>query len=143
MDIGPQNLTRTSGTPRALGPLPQHAPTVQPIMNPHTAQSGTYYSFASDEPYALFLVDHSYLTCMYLPFPIAEPQPIAYTSFPQNSELTLMPHITSHSPCTISHCIALPHNPTVLTLYHTWRQSLTPRSHPLSPIGFKLRSPAP
>ena len=43
-------------------------PMVQPIMSPRTMQSGTYYSFASDEPYALFLVDHSYLTCMYLPF---------------------------------------------------------------------------
>ena len=31
-------------------------PTVWPIMNPHTAQSGTFYSFTSDEPYAHFLV---------------------------------------------------------------------------------------
>ena len=30
--------------------------------------SGTYYSFALDEPYALFLVDHLYLTYMYLSF---------------------------------------------------------------------------
>ena len=43
-------------------------PVVQPIMNPRTTQSGTYYSFASHEPYAHFIVDHSYLTCLYLPF---------------------------------------------------------------------------
>ena len=72
-----------------------------------------------------------------------EPQPIAYTSFPQNSELALTPCIAPHLPWTISHCIALPCNPTVFTLLHTWRQSLTPRSHPQSPIGFILRSPAP
>ena len=105
-----------------------------------TPWSGTYYSFPSDEPYALFLVGHSYSTCMYLPFAKEEPQPIAYMSFPQNSELALMPCITSHLPRTISHWITLPHNPTVFTLYHTWRQSLTPRSHPQSPKGLILRS---
>ena len=40
----------------------------QPILNPHTAQSGTYYSFTSDEPCAHFLVYHSYITCLYLPY---------------------------------------------------------------------------
>ena len=45
-----------------------HPPTIQPITTPHTTQSGTYYSFALDEPYALFLVCHSYLTYLYLPF---------------------------------------------------------------------------
>ena len=45
-----------------------HPPAVQPITSPHTAWSGTFYSFASDEPYAHFLVYHSYLTCLYLPF---------------------------------------------------------------------------
>ena len=43
-------------------------PTVRPITSPHTARSGTYYSFALDEPYACLLVYHSYLTCLYLPF---------------------------------------------------------------------------
>ena len=42
-------------------------PVVQPITNPRTVQSGTYYNFTLDEPYACFLVDHSYLTCLYLP----------------------------------------------------------------------------
>ena len=45
-----------------------HPPTVRPIMNPCTMWSGTYSSFALDEPYACFLVDHLYLTYLYLPF---------------------------------------------------------------------------
>ena len=124
----------------------RHPPTVWPIMSPCTMRSGTYYSFTSDEPYACFLVYHLYLTCLYFTFCSdhkEESQPIAYTSFPQDWELALTPHITSLSPCTILHCITLPHNPTVFTLHHTWRQSLTPRSHPQSPIGFILRSLAP
>ena len=43
-------------------------PMVQPITSPHTAWSGTFYNFTSDEPYAHFLVFHSYLTWLYLPF---------------------------------------------------------------------------
>ena len=118
-------------------------PVVWPITNPCTTQSGTYYSFTSDEPYPHFLVCHSYLTCLYLPFAPEKSQRIAHTSFPQHSELVLMPCITSHSSHTFSHCITLPCNCTVFTIYHTWRQSLTPRSHPQSPIGFILRSLAP
>ena len=98
-----------------------HFPAVQPIMSPPTTWSGTYYIFALYEPYALFLVDHLYLTCMYLPFAKGEPQPIAYTSFPQNSELALTPCTTLHLSHTISHHITLSCNPTVLTLHHTWR----------------------
>ena len=120
-----------------------HPPMVQPIMSPHTTRSGTFYSFALDEPYAHFLVYHSYLTCLYLPFAPYKSHTIAHMNFPQNSDLALTPHITPHLPHTISHCTALPHNPTVLTIDHTWRWSLTPRSHPQSPIGFILRSPAP
>ena len=45
-----------------------HPPVVQPITSPHTVGSGTYYSFTSDEPYACFLVYHSYLTCLYFTF---------------------------------------------------------------------------
>ena len=45
-----------------------HPPMVWPITSPCTTWSGTFYSFALDEPYAHFLVDHSYLTCLYLPF---------------------------------------------------------------------------
>ena len=117
-----------------------HPPTVWPIMSPHTTWSGTLYSFASDEPYALFLVDHLYLTCLYLPF---DTHNFTHTSFPQNSNLVLTPCITLCLPHTISHCITLPCNPTIFTLLHTWRWSLTPRSHPQSPIGFILRSLAP
>ena len=51
-----------------LGIPDMHPPAVWPITNPHTTQSGTYHSFALDEPYACFLVDHLYLTCLYLPF---------------------------------------------------------------------------
>ena len=116
--------------------------TVWPIMSPCTMRSGTYYNFTSDEPYACFLVFHSYLTCLYLPFAPYKSQPIAYTSFPQNSELALTPCITPHLPHTISHHTTLPHNSTVFTIYHTWRWSHTPRLHPQSPIGFILRSPA-
>ena len=43
-------------------------PTVRPITSPCTTQSGTYYNFTLDEPYARFLVFHLYLTCLYLPF---------------------------------------------------------------------------
>ena len=43
-------------------------PMVQPIMIPCTMWSGTFYSFALDEPYAHFLVYHSYLTCLYFTF---------------------------------------------------------------------------
>ena len=43
-------------------------PAVWPITSPHTAWSGTYYSFALDEPYAHFLVYHLYLTCLYFTF---------------------------------------------------------------------------
>ena len=34
-----------------------HPPMVWPIMSPCTMQSGTFYNFALDEPYALSLVD--------------------------------------------------------------------------------------
>ena len=45
-----------------------HPPAVQPITSPCTMWSGTYYSFTLDEPYACFLVHHSYLTCLYFTF---------------------------------------------------------------------------
>ena len=119
------------------------APVAQPTMNPHGAWSGTYYSFASDEPYARFLVDHSYLTCLYLPLTPErnrEPDTIAYTSFPQFSDLVLVPHLASHSPCPISHHITLPCGPTIFTCY------TTPGDDPLPPdccygsTWWKLRS---
>ena len=102
-----------------------HPPAVQPIMNPCATQSGTYYSFTLDEPCAHFLVDHLYLTCLYLPFTPEES--IAYTSFPQFSDLVLVPCLASHSPHPISHCITLPHSPTIFTCY------TTPGDDPLPP----------
>ena len=74
-----------------------------------TMWSGTFYNFASDEPYALFLVDHLYLTCMYLPF---ETEKHPY-EFPPEFKLRTY----------TLHCITF-------------------TSHPQSPIGFILRSPA-
>ena len=41
-----------------------HPPMVRPIMSPHTVQSGTFYSFTSDEPYVLTI--HIQLACIYL-----------------------------------------------------------------------------
>ena len=72
-------------------------PIVWPIMNHHATWSGTYYSFTLDEPCACFLVYHLYLTCLYLPF---NPE---HCTFPQFSDLVLVPCLASHSPCPISH----------------------------------------
>ena len=70
----------------------------------------------------------------------AKSHTIAHTSFPQNWDLALTPCTILHLSHTISHRITLPCNHTVFTLHYTWRQSLAPRSHPQSPIGFILRS---
>ena len=108
-------------------------PVVWPITNPHTTWSGTFYSFTSDELYAPFLVDHSYLTCLYLPF---KPHNHPY-KFPPEFKLSTcaLHHFASHHTASQSYHLYLFH--------HTWRWSLTPRSHPQSHIGFILRSPAP
>ena len=85
-------------------------------------------------PYAHFLVYHSYLTSLYLPFKresSLKPQPIAYMSLPQNWDLALTPCTISCLFHTISHCIALPWSHHLYLPQYTWRQSLTPRSHPL------------
>ena len=105
-----------------------HPPAVWPIMNPCTTWSGTYYSFTLDEPYAHFLVDHSYLTFLYLTFKTIT---IAHTSFPQNSDPALMPCIAPHSPHTIFHHITLPHSPTTLTYYTTPGDDPLPPDHTL------------
>ena len=96
-------------------------PTVaQPIMNHCTAGSGTYYSFASDEPCAHFIVYHLYLTCLYLP------------SAPENCIYKLPPVFrfsVCASPClifTLPH-FALAHSPTIFTCY------TMPRDNPLPP----------
>ena len=105
-------------------------PVVQPIMSPHTTQSGIFYSFASNEPYTLSCC-YSYLTCLYLPSAQQKSQRITHMSFPQNWDLALTPHTISHLFCTISHCIALPQSHHLYLPQHTWRQSLAPRLHPL------------
>ena len=61
-------------------------PMARLIMNPHTAWSGTYYSFTLDEPYACFLGFHLYLTCLYLPFDNKE---LPIWVFLQHSDLVL------------------------------------------------------
>ena len=71
-------------------------PAVWPITSPRTMWTGTYYSFTSDEPYALFLVDHSYLTCLYLPFN-TENHPY---EFPPELKLSTY---TSHGTASTSH----------------------------------------
>ena len=75
------------------------APVVaQPITNHCAAWSGTYYSFASDESCACFLVYHLYITCL-----IYHTTPdYQYTSFPQISDLVCLPHL-AHLPHPISH----------------------------------------
>ena len=112
-----------------------HPPVARPIMNHHATWSGTYYSFALDEPCAHFLVYHLYLTCLYLPF---APENCIY----KFADLVHSPHLTSHSLHPILHHITS-QSYCLCLLHHTWRQSLTPRSHPQSHIGFMLRSPAP
>ena len=85
-------------------------------------------------PYAHFLVFHSYLTCLYLPFKgksSPKPQQIAYMSLPQNWDLALTPCTVSHLFRTVVHHITLPQSHHLYLPQYTWRQSLTPRLHPL------------
>ena len=97
------------------------------------APRGQALSIAS--PYAHILVYHSYLTSLYLPFAkktsLPKPQPIAYMSLPQNWDFALMLHTYFALFRTISHRIALPQSHRLYLPQYTWRQSLTPRSHPL------------
>ena len=98
-------------------------------MNPHTVQSGTYYNFTLDEPYARFLVFHSYLTCLYLPFTQniirEEPHNHLY-KFPPELRFS-----TYLAPFRIaSHCLAI-----TLSLPYT-----TPGDNPLPPDHI-LRAP--
>ena len=97
-----------------------HPPMVRPIMSPRTVRSGTYYSFASDEPYAHFLVCYSYLTCLYLPF---TPDRRATQFYPYEfpPEFKLSTHALHHTALTLHH----------FALYHTALQShhLYPTPH--------------
>ena len=101
-------------------------PAVPPITSPCTAWSGTYYNFTSDEPYAHFLVFHSYLTCLYLPFAQniirEEPHNCLYKFPPElrfstyaSHHLTLILHCcASHHTASQSHCLySTPHLETI------------------------------
>ena len=97
------------------------SPVVWPIMNPHTTWSGTFYSFTLDEPYALFLVDHSYLTCLYLPFDT------------ENHPYEFPPEFSTYT----SHCIAFTFHCLTIPLYLPYT---TPGDNPLPP-DCTLRAP--
>ena len=94
-------------------------PTVWPIMNPRTTQSCTFYSFTLDEPYALFLVDHSYLTCMYLPFrtenhPYKFPPEFRFSTYTSHRTASAPHHFTLHHTALQLHCLYLtPHLETI------------------------------
>ena len=82
-------------------------------------------------PYPCILVYHSYLTCLYLPFTgniVTE----ALTNCLYESPPEL--RFRTYASClfrTISHRIALPRSHCLYLPQYTWRQSLTPRLHPL------------
>ena len=111
-----------------------HPPVAWPITNHHTMKSGTYYSFASDEPCARFLDYHLYLACLYPPFTTHD-FALQYTSFPQISFSCI--HLASHIHlalfCIFSpSCIAL-HCLTIFTCYATPRDNLIPLIAPSEP----------
>ena len=96
-------------------------------------------------PYAHFLVYHLYLTCLYFTFRRTSSEKshtLAYTSFPQNWDLALMPHLA-----LISHYFASHHTatipPSLLATLHLETIPCPQIAPPQSPIGFILRSPAP
>ena len=104
-------------------------------MSPRTAQSGTYYSFASDEPYARFLVYHSYLTCLYLPFkpenhPYEFPPELRISTYASHHIAFTSHHFALHCTVLQLHCLAI-----ALSLPYT-----TPGDDPLPPDR-ALRAP--
>ena len=114
-----------------------HPPAVWPITSPRTMQSGTFYSFASDEAYAHFLVYHSYLTCLYFTFHSdhhhrsANQLPIWVSPRIEILHLRLTSPHTYLAPFhTASHCLIIP-----LSLPFT-----TPGDNPL-PTDHTLRAP--
>ena len=102
-------------------------PAVQPITRSCTAWSGTFYSFA--------ICSHS---C--LPFVFNLP---VFTFHHHNIITKALTNCLYESPpelrfctyfalfCTILHRIALPRSHRLYLPQYTWRQSLTPRLHPL------------
>ena len=106
-------------------------PVVWPITRSHTMWSSTFYSFAiclhSCLPFVFNLPVFTFHQRTLLP----KPQPIAYMSLPQNWDFTLTLHTYFTLFRTISHHITLPWSHHLYLPQYTWRQSLTPRSHPL------------
>ena len=102
-------------------------PVVQPIMRSRTTQSGTFYSFA--------ICSHSCLPFIFnLPvFTFCQGKIIteALTNclYESPPELRFRTYFMLFR--TISHHIALPRSHCLYLPQYTWRQSLTPRSHPL------------
>ena len=97
------------------------------------APHGQALSIAS--PYARILVYHSYLTCLYLPLTREHyrrsPNQLPIWVSPKIENFALMLHAYFALFCTILHHIALPWSHCLYLPQYTWRQSLTPRSHPL------------
>ena len=95
-------------------------------------------------PYAHFLVYHSYLTCLYLPFAQTEephnclyqfPPELRFSTYALHRLALILPHFTSHRIASQSHC-----------LYPTAHLEMIPCSQiapPQSLIGFILKSLAP
>ena len=100
------------------------------------APRGQALSIAS--PYSCILVYHSYLTSLYLPFSrehhYRSPNQLPIWVSPRieisHLRFTLISHYFALFR-TISHHIALPRSHCLYLPQYTWRQSLTPRSHPL------------
>ena len=98
-------------------------------------------------PYAHFLVFHSYLTCLYLPFTQniirEEPHNCLY-QFPPELRFSTY---ASHRLALISHYFASHHTvtipPSLLATLHLETIPCPQITPPQSPIGFILRSPAP
>ena len=121
-------------------------PAVWPITNPHTARSGTFYSFTLDEPYACFLVYHSYLTCLYLPFTQKRYRRALTNSLQVSPRIQLSTYALHHTTFT-SHHFASHHTAAIplslLVSPHLETIPCPQIAPPQSHIGYTLRSPAP
>ena len=112
-------------------------PAVQPITSSRTTWSGTFSNFAlcshSCLPFVFNLpvftfrgkiITEAPTNCLY-----ESPPELRFSTYALH-RLTLISHYFALF-CTISHHIALPWSHHLYLPQYTWRQSLTPRSHPL------------
>ena len=106
-------------------------PVVRPIMSSHTVWSDTFYSFTICSHSCLPFIFNLPVFTFHQKTSSPKPQPFAYMSLPQNWDFALMLCTYFALFCTILHRIALPRSHHLYLLQYTWRQSLTPRSHPL------------